>query len=309
MAAPARQSAGEKDEVRKTHKSYLEAVAGNLNSASSTGTFASAFSRMIFCLSADPLGPVSIEKGKKYAGDFFVIAEIGFDFDLRALLGPLGQDANLEEVIGIEIDVAHVAVLADDLELVRQRAVDIFGAEILHRAPFRFPIDERSIDLGVFDERLRLVRGHFFGILAALKRRYLPAFSAVVGLHQRHALKSQFRRGPARPLFRQHVGKLELALVHEHLALEPHRLHGAQRIRATFGFDVFGHQGVDGEVPSSSWAFSAGASSDAATRRSAKRSSIGSIPKNGRQLICRRTRHHGRCEAARAIDVVTSAKA
>ncbi len=55
---------GEKDEIRETHKSYLEAGVGNLNSASSTGTFASAFSKTIFCLSADPLGPASIENGK-----------------------------------------------------------------------------------------------------------------------------------------------------------------------------------------------------------------------------------------------------
>src|SRR4051812_16325789 len=43
---------------------YLELV-GNLKMESSTGTLTSAFSKMIFCLSVAPLGPPSIENGKK----------------------------------------------------------------------------------------------------------------------------------------------------------------------------------------------------------------------------------------------------
>ena len=61
---PPKQSAVKRMRFGKAHKDYLEVAVGNLNAASSTGTFASAFSMMIFCLSVDPLGPASIENGK-----------------------------------------------------------------------------------------------------------------------------------------------------------------------------------------------------------------------------------------------------
>src|SRR5205085_137821 len=49
---------------QETHNDYLEAV-GNLEGASATGTVASALSKTTFCLSVAPLGPASIENGKK----------------------------------------------------------------------------------------------------------------------------------------------------------------------------------------------------------------------------------------------------
>ena len=52
---------------------------------------ASALSMMIFCLSGSPLRPDSIENGRIDAVDFFVVAQIGLYFDLRAVLDPLRQ--------------------------------------------------------------------------------------------------------------------------------------------------------------------------------------------------------------------------
>ena len=102
---------------------------------------------------------------QKNAVDFLVIAQIGFDFDLCAVFHSLRQNPDLEEMIRIEINKTHVAVLAHDLQLVRERAVHIFGAEIFDRAAFVFPINQRPIDLRILDQRFESSADNFSGSL------------------------------------------------------------------------------------------------------------------------------------------------
>ena len=92
-------------------------------------------------------------------------------------------------MVRIEINEAHISILPYDFQLVRERSIDVLGAEILNGASVRFPVDQWSIDLGVFDKRFNIVGRHSLWIFASEERRNLPTFFIIVRLNLCHALE------------------------------------------------------------------------------------------------------------------------
>ena len=90
-------------------------------------------------------------KRNEYAADLFIIAQVGLYFHLRAVLDALVDDANLQKVIGIEINEVNVAIFADDLQLVRQRAVDVFRPQIIDCASLGLPVVKWTFDFSVLN--------------------------------------------------------------------------------------------------------------------------------------------------------------
>ena len=171
------------------------------------------------------ISPALNREGEKDAVDFLVIAEVGLVLDLCAILHPLGNDADLEEVIGIEVDVIYVTVLSDHPKLVGERSVHVLGAQIFNRAAFLFPIDERPVDLRGFDEIFGVVGRHFLRIFAPAERRDLPALGAVIGKHLGHSLEGCFLADLARLFLNQQVAELQLSIVHQDFPGKAERLH------------------------------------------------------------------------------------
>src|SRR5690349_8858359 len=125
------------------------------------------------------------------AVDLLVVAVVGRALVQRAAHVALRDHADLEEVIGIEIDVVDVAVLQRDLELVRVGAVDVLGAKVLDLVAALLRADQRAGDRRIVGERFRVVGRHLLGILAALERRDLPGLLAVPRLHGGEALDAR----------------------------------------------------------------------------------------------------------------------
>src|SRR5204863_5443174 len=96
-------------------------------------------------------------KWNEHAADLFIIAYVGFGFFLGPVADSLGQDSDFQEMIWIEINKVHIAILADHLYFVGRRSIDIFASEILKGASFFLPINERSVDFRVFHQRLHIV--------------------------------------------------------------------------------------------------------------------------------------------------------
>src|ERR1051325_11645351 len=71
-----------------------------------------------FLLVRIALAPGFDGKWNEYARYFFVIADIGFNFHLGSLLDPLGYDADLEEIIRIQVNKIYIAVLAHDFQFI-----------------------------------------------------------------------------------------------------------------------------------------------------------------------------------------------
>ena len=175
----------------------------------------------------------------EHAADFFVIADVGLGFFLRAVPNPLRQNPDFEKMIWIEVNKIHVAIFPDHFDFVGRRSIDIFAAEIFNRTSFCFPIDQRPIDLGIFKQRLHVVRRHFLRIFASLERRNLPSFLTIVSLNRRHPLQRHFRAHFVGSLFRFRISKLELSFIDHHFAGQLERLQRAQRLRAAFRFNIF----------------------------------------------------------------------
>src|SRR5439155_7280996 len=56
--------------------------------------------------------------------------------------------ADLEEVIGVEVDVGHIAVRTRDAQLVRLGAVDVLGAQVIERVALGLVVDEHPGEVG-----------------------------------------------------------------------------------------------------------------------------------------------------------------
>src|SRR5712691_3849089 len=54
-------------------------------------------------------------EGNKNIVDLLIVPEIGFLFDLCAVLDPLRQDPDFQKMIRIEVNVTNVAIFPDDL--------------------------------------------------------------------------------------------------------------------------------------------------------------------------------------------------
>ena len=154
----------------------------------------------------------------------------------------LADRADFQEMVRVEVNDEHVAVFARDLELIRWRAVHVFGAERLDTAALGLPVYQRTVDVGIFDQRFRFVGRELFRVFASLERRYLPALGTIPRLDHGQPLQGGLGADLARTFFGLHVGEADLSTVDEELALRVQGLQGAQGIGTALGLDVFRHQ-------------------------------------------------------------------
>ena len=83
-------------------------------------------------------------------------------------------------MVGVQVQVAQVAALRGELELVSDGAVDVLGPEILERVAALTVAGQRAADRGALDEALQVVCRHALRILATAERIDFPSFLAVV---------------------------------------------------------------------------------------------------------------------------------
>src|SRR5579871_3803290 len=165
-----------------------------------------------------------LREGEVHAVDLLVVAEVGDGLARHPVLDAAVDGADLEEVIGIEVDVADVAVRPRHADLVRIGPVDVLGAEILELVALGLVVDEVAGEIGgILGELLGVVRGHLLGVLAALEGVDLPALRAVPGLHQREALERPLEADRARSLHQGDVAELQGVAVDQHLAGQAQR--------------------------------------------------------------------------------------
>ena len=196
------------------------------------------------------LAPGLDRSGDPDAVDLRVRAEIGLGDPLRAPDPALADAPDLEEVVGIEIDVLNVAVLERDAQLVRRRSVDVLLAEIADLVALLAPPDQRSLEIRILRQSPGLVGGGAEGVLAALEGIDAPALLAVVRVDRRQALQRDLRADLVRTL--AHLGELRgdgevIATAEEHLAADLQALQGGELLRSTPRVGVPGDDFIDGE--------------------------------------------------------------
>src|SRR5580693_6293745 len=188
-----------------------------------------------------------LREGEVHAVDLLVVAEVGDGLPRHTVLDAAVDGADLEEVIGVEVDVADVAVRPRDADLVRIGAVDVLGAEILELVALGLVVDEGAGEVGgILGELLGVVGGHLLGVLAALEGVDLPALRTVVGLHQREALERPLEADRARTLHQSDVAELQGVAVDQHLAGEAQRLDGVEPFGSALGRYVLGGELIGG---------------------------------------------------------------
>src|SRR5207342_1365069 len=126
-----------------------------------------------------------------HAIDFFVFAQVGRLHLLLAAHHAMVDDADLEELVRVEIDHAAVAVLEGHAQLVRIGAVDVLGAEVFDLFAFLLRIQQRAGDVGGHGEILGVVAAEFLRITAALEWIDGPALRAIPRIHLGQSLQRQ----------------------------------------------------------------------------------------------------------------------
>src|SRR5215472_7114907 len=128
--------------------------------------------------------------GKREEDSIYLLvgAEFGLAFLHRATDELLALRADFNVGIGIEVVVDDVAVLQRDLQAVDVIPIHCVMSEILDSVPLLFVVDERTIEVGIFNDVAQIVFAKHLGIAPALEGRYLPANFSVVSLDLRHAL-------------------------------------------------------------------------------------------------------------------------
>ena len=151
-------------------------------------------------------------------------------------------------MVGVEVDVLHVAVLERDAELVRRRPVDVLGSEVADLISLLGPADQRAVEVGVLREPARFVGGGAEGILASLEGVHAPALLAVVRVDTRQSLEGDLGADLIGPL--AHLGELggdgEVVAAEERLAADLEVLHGRELLGPTARLEMAGDDFVDG---------------------------------------------------------------
>src|SRR6202011_1662440 len=118
--------------------------------------------------------------------------------------------ADLEEVLGNEIDVGEIAVWPCHAQLVGFGTVDILGAEVIERVALDLVVDQRAGEIHrVFAEALRVIDGQLLRILTTLKRIDLPSLRAVIRLDLGEALEERLIAYRSGPLDQCNISQLE----------------------------------------------------------------------------------------------------
>ena len=188
--------------------------------------------------------------GDPDAVDLRVRAEVRLGDALRTPDPALADAPDLQEVVGIEIDVLDVAFLERDAQLVRRRSVHVLGAEIADLVALLAPPDQGSLEVRVLRQSSGLVRGGAERVLAALERIDAPTLLAVVRVDRGQALQRDLRPDPVRTL--PHLGELRrdgevLSAADERLAADFQILQGSEPLRSAPGLGVSGDDFIHGE--------------------------------------------------------------
>src|SRR5262249_2512391 len=156
-----------------------------------------------------PLRADLVGEGKPDAVDLLVAAEVEFLDLLGAADPPCCDLADLEVIVGIEVELLDVSVLEGHTEAVRRRAVHVLRTEILDPMPLLPPADEGALEVGGLRHDLRVVGGGALSVPLPLERVESPALAAVPGLDLRETLEGRLGADQAGPLREQPPGGLD----------------------------------------------------------------------------------------------------
>jgi hypothetical protein len=104
----------------------------------------------------------------------------------------LANLADQQEMLGIQEVVHHIAVLQADPQLVRGRAIDVLGAQVLDLVAFFLPPEQRPVQVGVLAQPFDLVGGGAPGLTSALERVQAPALLGAAGVDRGKSLERDF---------------------------------------------------------------------------------------------------------------------
>ncbi len=194
-----------------------------------------------------------VRAGEPDAGDLLVIAVVRLAHLLGAadVVDALAADHQVR--VRIEELVLHVAVLERDAQLVRHRAVDFLGAEVLDAVTLAGPVDERAVHVGVVGDGLGLVGRDAEGVAPALPGFGAPGIVPIEGIDAGEALDGELGAHLARYRLRHAladggVGSLdgEVAVPEARDAAHAKRVYGAHLVDAAACVDVVGDDLVHG---------------------------------------------------------------
>src|SRR6185436_5301395 len=125
--------------------------------------------------------------GEEPAVDGLVVAEGGLVFALGAAHHLLRVDLDRHVVVGVQVVVADVAAGEGDFQFVGIGAVDLFGAGVFDLVALLLIVDERSVEVGVFDDLLELFLAEGLDVLLAVPGLELSAVLSFVRGDAGHA--------------------------------------------------------------------------------------------------------------------------
>ncbi len=146
------------------------------------------------------LGPGLDREGQPDALDLHVAADVGLGEVGHAADAALGDDADLEPRVGVEVERLHVPVLERHAQLVGRRPVHVLGPEVLHAMALLAMVHERPVEVRGLRQRLRVIGRRPLRIAAPAEGVQAPALLAVPGLDARQALERVLRADHSAPL-------------------------------------------------------------------------------------------------------------